>query len=79
MSRQRVIIAAEQSVHPILDKERRGHTGGTAAHLHCNERTICLANRVQVSQRAHALRAVRQFAWLEAGSGKVALSRPTHR
>ena len=26
---------------------------------------------------AHALRAVRQFAWLEAGSGKVALSRPT--
>ena len=28
---------------------------------------------------AHALRAVRQFAWLEVGSGKVALSRPTHQ
>jgi hypothetical protein len=28
--------------------------------------------------RAHTLRAVRQFAWLEAGSGKVALSRPAH-
>jgi hypothetical protein len=30
------------------------------------------------SQCAHALRAVKQFAWLEVGSGKVALSRPTH-
>jgi hypothetical protein len=29
------------------------------------------------SLRAHALRAVRQFAWLEGGSVKVALSRPT--
>jgi hypothetical protein len=28
------------------------------------------------SRRAHALRAVKQFAWLEVGSGKVALSRP---
>ena len=28
------------------------------------------------SQRAHALRAVRQFVWLEAGSVKAALSRP---
>src|SRR5215212_6995724 len=27
-------------------------------------------------QRAHALRAVRQFAWLEVGSGKAAWSRP---
>jgi hypothetical protein len=27
-------------------------------------------------RRAHALRAVKQFAWLEVGSGKVELSRP---
>jgi hypothetical protein len=26
-----------------------------------------------------SLRAFKQFAWLEAGSGKVALSRPTHQ
>jgi hypothetical protein len=30
-------------------------------------------------QRAHALRAVRQFAWLEVDSVKVAWSRPAHQ
>ena len=29
-------------------------------------------------RRAHALRAVKQFLWLEAGSGKVTISRPAH-
>jgi CubicO group peptidase (beta-lactamase class C family) len=31
------------------------------------------------SQRAHALRAVRQFVWLEVDSDKVTLSHPTHQ
>ena len=30
-------------------------------------------------ESAHALRAVRQFAWLEVGSDKVALSHPAHQ
>jgi hypothetical protein len=30
-------------------------------------------------ESAHALRAVRQFAWLGVGSGKMALSQPTHQ
>ena len=30
-------------------------------------------------ESAHALRAVRQFAWLEADSGKLAMSRPVHQ
>ena len=51
-----------RGVHPIPDKVRRGHGGGTAASL-----------------RAHALRAVRQFAWLEVGSVKLALSCPAHQ
>ena len=35
-----------------------------------------MAVGLPLSRRAHALRAVRQFAWLGVGSGKVALSRP---
>jgi hypothetical protein len=46
--------AALHSVHPIPDKDRLRHGGGS-------------------------LRVFKQFAWLEVGSVKVALSRPTHQ
>ena len=39
----------------------------------------CTSSRaIVVARRAHALRAIRQFVWLEVGSGKVAFSRPAH-
>jgi len=77
---------AQHSVHPIPDKVRRGHTG-TARDLlskscRCGGGTLtCTAtNAVRRKRRsAHALRAVRQFAWLEFGSIKMALSGPTHQ
>jgi hypothetical protein len=45
-------------------------------HLH---RTAFGAVQVWWWDSAHALGAVKLFAWLEVGSGKMALSRPTHR
>ena len=63
-------LCGVRDVHPIPE-EHRGHSGGTAAHLHCNKHSVA-----QVSLHAHAPRAVRHFAWLEVGSVKAALSRP---
>jgi hypothetical protein len=58
------IAAAQHSVHPIPDNVRRGRGGGTAARRD--------GVRTPFGQSG-------SFAWLEAGSGKMAFSRPAHQ
>ena len=41
--------------------------------------TACTPPSAGSGRAGGSLRGSRQFAWLEAGSGKMALSRPTHQ